>query len=196
MTIAIILIVFVALYFVAILITDPVSKKEKENIAPIIEMAYAKAGIDRPNWQTLIIAATRDIDLPPEKIWDVWKNLEEWPTWSNTLHESANWKGEAGWKAGAEFDQLLHLGFPIGTQVSEEKVIEVVHGQRVIWAKDKDGIKACHIWSFEILPNGQTRVTNCEVFHGLPIALISPMAAKNWYKKFNTGMDNLIEKAR
>ena len=189
------LLTIIVFYFVAILLTDPVSKHDKERIADILELAYEQAGIENPSWQTLVVAATREVDLSREQVWLVWENLEAWPTWSGDLHQSAQWKGPKRWEAGAEFEQLLNLGFPIGTQVSEERISEALPQQRVVWAKNKDGIRACHVWDFTTLPNGKTRVTNCEVFHGAPIAIVSPFAAKNWYKKFNTGMDNLIEQA-
>lgn len=195
MFILIAILTLVVFYFVAILLTDPVSKQEKEYIADILNLAYDQAGIEKPTWQTLVISATREVDLSKEQVWSVWQDLEAWPSWSAGLHQSTQWTGLQRWEAGSEFEQLLDLGFPIGVQTSAEKIKEVVTGQRVIWTKNKDGIRACHVWDFTTLPNGKTRVTNCEVFHGVPIAIISPFTARNWYNKFNHGMENLIEMA-
>lgn len=170
-----------AIYLVAIFITNPVSEKDKDSIKHLIILAYEKAGIDNPNWQTLILAATREVDIPKEKVWDAWAELEDWPSWSDGLHQSTKWIGDKKWEKGSEFEQVLNLGFPIGILADTDKVDEVIPYERVIWWSNKDGIKACHIWSFEERPNGKVRVTNCEVFHGFPIALIKPILAKNWH---------------
>jgi uncharacterized membrane protein len=161
----------------------------------LIKQALKSIGIDRPAWHTLVVTASRDVDLPADALWETWSNLEDWPAWS-TLHTSARWSGEAAWQLGARFEQDLKLGFPLGRRKVVETVSELYPGRRVRWCKTDGRVKSCHIWSFSQLPNRKVRLTNTEVIHGLPLGLLKPILYWQWHKKFEKSLDGLVAQAR
>ena len=181
-------------YGAMILVTNPHVK----DITAVssIKTALRNLGVEKPAWRTLIISASQDIRLPAEALWEAWSQLESWPLWSKDTHAAAKWIGEPGWQAGARFEQVMDMGFPIGNRRTVETVEEVDPLRRVRWCQNGGGMRACHIWSFAMLPNGRVRVTNTEVFHGTFIGLIKPIVASRWEKKFNAAISGLAEAAR
>lgn len=129
-------------------------------------------------------------------MWETWMKLEEWPPCSMPLHVSTRWIGKPGWRVGATFEQVLNLGFPLGQTVSPETVEAVVDAESVSWWKDVIGIKSCHVWEFTALSPDLTQITNTEVFHGVSIGLLKPLAAKNWQSMFETSVAGLINRAQ
>ncbi|MGB7620828.1 MAG: hypothetical protein WBN92_00605 [Terriglobia bacterium] len=163
---------------------------------PNVRMALEKVGLTTPGWDTLIVSAEKEAAIPAPVLWATWSRLEEWPAWSRPLHVSARWVTEAEWKTGAKFEQKLNLGFPVGEVVSLEEIGPVTKGRRAMWSKDENGIKSCHIWFFERLPDGRTRVGNTEVFQGKKIGLIRPFVAKRWQRMFQASVEGLVQRAQ
>ncbi len=161
-----------------------------------IQYALQKIAIERSSWQTIVVSASREVALPRQSLWELWMNLEEWPQWSTPLHVSTRWIGKPGWNVGATFEQVLNLGFPLGQTVSAETVGAVVDGESVSWWKDTKGIKSCHVWEFAALAPDETRVTNTEVFHGVSIGLLKPLAARNWQRLFEASVAGLVQRAQ
>ena len=161
-----------------------------------IEYALRRIGIARPSWQTVVVSASQEVALPRRLIWDTWSKLEDWPQWSAPLHVSTRWLGDPGWRAGASFEQVLDLGFPLGRTVSPETVGAAVEGETVSWWKEAKGIKSCHVWHFAVLAPDRTLVTNTEVFHGVSIGLLKPIAARRWRERFRASVDGLAAQAR
>jgi len=161
-----------------------------------IQYALQKIGLEQPSWQTVVVSASEEAGLPRQLLWETWMKLEQWPQWSTPLHVSTRWTGEPGWRVGATFEQVLDLGFPLGQTVSPETVGEVVEAESVSWWKDAKGIKSCHVWEFAALAPDRTRVTNTEVFHGVSIGLLKPLAARNWQRLFEASVTGLVQKAQ
>lgn len=181
-------------YGAMILVTNPHVKDITAVSA--IKTALRNLGVEKPAWRTLIISASQDLNVPLESIWENWSHLETWADWARDTHLSARWQGEAGWTKGARFEQVVQLGFPAGTRRSVETVEEVEPMRRVRWCRKGGGVRACHIWTFALLPNGRTRVTNTEVFHGTLIGLIKPLVAAHWESRFNASITGLAQAAR
>ena len=181
-------------YGAMILVTNPHVK----DITAVssIKTALRKLGVEKPAWRTLIISASQDIKLPVEAVWEAWSKLESWGLWSKDTHASARWVSEPGWKAGARFEQVVEMGFPLGRRRTVETVEEADPERRVRWCQNESGFRACHIWSFNMLPNGRLRITNTEVFHGTFVGLIKPIVASRWEKKFNAAVSGLAAAAR
>jgi hypothetical protein len=158
--------------------------------------ALQKIGLERPSWQTIVVSASKEVPLLRQSLWDTWMKLEDWPHWSIPLHRSTRWIGEPGWRVGATFEQVLNLGFPLGQTVSLETVGGIVDAESVSWWKEAKGIRSCHVWEFTALADDRTRVTNTEVFHGVAIGLIKPLAAGNWQRLFEASLAGLIESAQ
>jgi len=161
-----------------------------------IQYALQKIGLEQPSWQTVVVSASEEVALPRQSLWEAWVKLEEWPQWSAPLHVSTRWIGEPGWRVGATFEQVLDLGFPLGQTVSPETVGALVDAESVSWWKDAKGIKSCHVWEFAALSPDRTRVTNTEVFHGVSIGLLKPLAARNWQRLFEASVTGLVQKAQ
>ncbi|MCI0712677.1 MAG: SRPBCC family protein [Chloroflexi bacterium] len=148
-------------------------------------------GVDEPTWKTLVVYASEETDRPREELWEMWTRLENWPDYS-PLFAGTRWIGEPGWKVGATFEQELILGFPVGAMRSKETVDELEAGRRVGWSKDQKGIKSKHVWLFEELSDGGTRITNLEVFHGTAIGLIKPLVKDRWKRLFKATVEGII----
>jgi hypothetical protein len=161
-----------------------------------IQYALQKVGLEQPSWKTVVVSASEEVTLPRESLWEIWMKLEEWPHWSTPLHVSTRWIGEPGWRVGATFEQVLDLGFPLGQTVSPETVGAIVDAESVSWWKDVKGIKSCHVWEFAALSPDRTRVTNTEVFHGVSMGLLKPLAARNWQRLFEASVTGLVQKAQ
>lgn len=155
-----------------------------------------KVGASRPDWQTAVVSASNVADVPLQRIWSVWSNLQDWPSWSGSLVESAHWIRGSDWKEGAEFQQVLHLRFPIGRYASRETVHVVNPGESVAWWNVSRGVRYCHIWTFEALSPTRTRVTNADVFHGLLAGLLKSFFTGAWQRSFQSSVDGLIRKAK
>jgi hypothetical protein len=192
--IAILNIDFMAVYGRVIMVRNTLSGKEVEMDA--VGFALKKIGVNKPTWQTIVVGTSREVDVPPAAIWKLWSQLEMWPTWSKPLHNAARWTGSGGWEVGSRFEQDLNLGFPLGAKTSAETVGEIIPGEQVIWWKDENGVKSCHVWSFEALADGRTKVTDVEVFHGVPMGLVKPLVAGDWQRKFEASVEGLVAKAQ
>lgn len=157
----------------------------------LLQAILNEMGVAEPTWKTLAVYASEETDLPCEELWKVWTQLENWPEYSPLFAET-RWIGEPGWEVGATFEQELILGFPLGAVRSKETVDEFETGQRLSWGKDKNGIKSKHIWLFEELPDGGTRIVNFEVFHGTATGLIKPLVKDRWTRLFNATVEGII----
>ena len=181
-------------YGAMILVTNPHVK----DITAVssIKTALRNLGVEKPAWRTLIVSASQDVKLPADAIWEAWSRLEKWGEWSKDTHLSARWIGEPGWQVGARFEQVVDMGFPVGSRRTVETVEEVDPLRRVRWCQKGSGMRACHVWAFSMLPNGRVRVTNTEVFHATFVGLIKPIVAGRWEKKFKAAVSGLEAAAR
>jgi uncharacterized membrane protein len=160
-----------------------------------VAFCLAQIGVGQPTWKTLVTTAAATTDQPAARLWALWSQLPRWPEWSTPLHSAARWISGESFTPGAQFNQVIHLGFPLGRTSSHETVRTVEPQRRVAWSKEENGVRSCHLWQFEPLPDGGTRISNTEVFHGIPIALVKPLVATRWNRLFQTSVDNLIKTA-
>ncbi|MDX9733274.1 MAG: hypothetical protein RBU36_04035, partial [Thermoanaerobaculia bacterium] len=77
--------------------------------------AAEAAGVPLDSWKTLVVASSGSVGAPAATAWEVFSRLEEWPLWSRPLHLGARWTGEPGFRVAGGFEQVLALGFPLGT---------------------------------------------------------------------------------
>jgi hypothetical protein len=180
-------------YLQAVFLWDPLEGKEA-HLGKIRE-ALDLMAVEEASWKTEVIAVTKETDVSRERLWARWADLERWPEWSNPLHVSTRWLDTPGWRQGVRFEQTLDLGFPAGRTVSLETVWEVTPEKSAIWWKSAGGTKACHIWTFESLPGGRTRVTDVEVFHGNVVGFLKPFVGERWQRLFESSVDGLVRSA-
>ena len=170
-------------------------KPRKSTETQLARRALRSLGMkDQPDWKTVIISATSDVEIPLEQLWETWSNLEQWPSWS-ALHTSAKWAGEPEWQVGACFEQGMKLGFPFGNSRTKETVAQSCPEREVGWCKNNGPIKSCHIWSFNLLPNRRVRVTTTEVLHGTLIGMLKPVILLQWQRKFEKSVTSLVKHA-
>jgi hypothetical protein len=163
---------------------------------PLVVAGLQPLGITAPSWQTMVLFAARDTDLPPARLWAAWEKLEAWPGWSGGLVVETRWIDTPGWRAGARFEQVLDLGLMLNRVRSTEMVGVADSGRLVSWWKDQNGIKSNHVWSFEALPDGGSRVVDLEILHGPVVGLARPLAEQAWQHRFDAAVDGLILAAR
>jgi hypothetical protein len=168
---------------------------------PLVIAGLQPLGITTPSWQTMVLLASRDTDLPPARLWAAWEKLEAWPSWSGGLVVEARWIDTPGWRAGARFEQVRDLGLTLN-RVRGVETVGVADtnrsdgGRLVSWWKDQGGIKANHVWAFEPLPDGGARVIDLEIVHGPLIGLARPVAEQAWQRRLDAEVDGLILAAR
>ena len=163
---------------------------------PQVMAGMRPLGVAEPSWQTVVIYAARDVELPREAVYDAWSRLEAWPSWARPLVIQARWLDLPGWRAGARFEQTIDLGFPLSRLHSVETVAAATPGHLVSWSKEESGVRSNHVWSFEDLPNGGTRIVDFEIFQGVLVGFARPMVEKGWQARFEDAVSGLASYAR
>lgn len=130
-----------------------------------------------------------------ESDWAAWSDLERWPAWS-PIHRSVTRVGDAPLTVGGRFDQELGLGFPVGVQRERVTFDELEPNVRASWSGQKNGVRSCHVWRFEPMPRGGTRIHDVEVFAGTPIGQVKPLVGKRWNRLSLRSVDGLIAAAK
>lgn len=168
------------------------------------EMAAARlaadtAGVPLSSWKTLVVAASGSVAAPVDEACETFSRIEEWPRWSSPLHLGARWKGEPGFRLAGSFEQVLALGFPLGTVRSEAFVARLVPGREVVWCSSDGGVTSCHVWRFTPVTPERTFVVNAEVFHGPPVGLLAPFVQSRWsgyFQRSVSGLSRAVEARR
>lgn len=163
---------------------------------PLVTAGLQPIGVTAPSWQTMVLLAARDTDLPPARLWAAWEKLEAWPSWSGGLVVETRWIDTPGWRSGARFEQVRDLGWALGRLRTVETIGVADTGRFVSWWKDLGGIKSNHVWSFEPLPGGGSRVVDLEILHGPVIGAARPLAEQAWQRRLDADVDGLILAAR
>ena len=161
-----------------------------------VRYAMSRIGLQRPSWQTLVVSASREVALPAVALWRAFTRLETWPEWSGPLHQATRWLGGPDWVPGATFEQTLQLGFPLGRNVATVTLGAVEPARMVSWWHTDGGLRSCHVWAFDEMPRGRTRLTDAEVFDGLAVGLVEPLVAVRWRSLFAASVAGLERAAR
>ncbi len=157
--------------------------------------AAEAAGVPLESRKTLVVVASGSVAAPAGRVWEVLSRLEEWPLWAAPLRRGARWKGEAGFRVGGAFGQVLDLGVPLGTVVTEETVTRLAPGREVAWCRSDGGIVACELWRLVPVTPRRTFVVNVEVLHGRPVALLAPFVQSRWNRLRQRGVSGLARRA-
>lgn len=160
------------------------------------EMAAAReaaetAGVPLASWKTLVVVASGSVPAPADEAWAVLSRIEEWPRWSSPLHLGARWKGEPGFRVSGSFEEVLALGFPLGTVRSEAMVTRLVPGREVVWCSSDGGVTSCRVWRFTPVTPERTFVVSAEVFHGAPVGVVAPFVQSRWSRFFQRDVSGL-----
>ena len=164
-----------------------------EHEQPTIKGALGRLGMTGPNLATLMISASVKTKASPEAVWETWRQIELWSSWGKPLIANARWLEGREWEVGTKIEQTNVWGFPFGRTVAIDIVKEVNHGQSVSWWKSAKGIRSCHIWFFEPLREGGTRIVKTEVFVGFTILLNKLVIKRKWKALFQESVDGLAK---
>lgn len=152
--------------------------------------AAEAAGVPIASWKTLVVVSSGSVGAPAERVWERFSRIEEWPRWSPP-HRGARWKGEPGFRVAGAFEQVLDLGFPVGTIRTEEFVTRLAPGREAMWCRSEGGITSCQVWRFTPVTTERTFVVRAEVLHGGPIGLLAPLVQSRWSRLFQQGVSGL-----
>jgi hypothetical protein len=159
-----------------------------------VDYCLGRIGITSAGWQTLIVQGSAVTTASPERVWEVWSDLRTWPEWS-PLHLQATWAGDPGFITGAQFDQMIKLGFPVGTKTQRVLADVLEPAVRASWSGDESGVRSCHTWSFTLAEEGGTLISDVEVFTGTTIGLVRPLVGRRWNAMFQRAADGLARMA-
>ena len=102
------------------------------------------------------------IAAPPETVWAVFSDIDNWKHWNPVCRECRLVRGE-GLQPGACISfQLKPVFFPIRI---EPEVSRCQPSQTVVWTGSKWGLHAEHTFLFETVKDG-TRLESIETFSG------------------------------
>ncbi|KAL9649598.1 hypothetical protein ABK040_003275 [Willaertia magna] len=168
----------------------------------VLKFALNKIKLETIGKTTLIVGSSKIIKVENSretlnKLFKTFQRVNKWSSWSQPLHLNTTYStNDTEFKVGLEFEQELNLGFPLGKNISKEKISELeINDNRVLiaWHKDESGVKSCHVWQYEILNDTEVEIINTEVFHGIPILFIKPFVSKRWNTLFEQSVNGLIE---
>lgn len=162
-----------------------------QNSDPVVRSVFRRLNMERPTVGSLVVGTAMDMPYPPEAIWKALEEVETWGQWSRPLHSHARWLERRQFEVGARFEQVRHLGFPIGRQVTVDTVREVVPNQMVAWWDGNGGVRNAHLWSMEQRPDGSTRVYNIEVLCGPLMIIAKPLLVNRLRKRFGASLVGL-----
>lgn len=194
---AFLLLVAVAAVFATAALRVSFSGTEAELAAA--RTAAEAAGVPTESWKTLVVAASGSVAAPADAAWETFARVEEWPLWSRPLHEGARFVGEPGFRLAGAFEEVLALGFPIGTVRSESFVTRLVPGRELVSCQSGGGVTSCRTWRFTPVTPERTFVVCAEVFHGPPVGLLAPFVQSRWsrlYQQSVSGLARRVEASR
>lgn len=160
-----------------------------------IEFCLQQVRRARAGWNTVVPVGTARTELSPDRLWEVLNDVEAWPKWS-PLHRAVTWEEGSSLSVGARFEQQLDLGFPVGRSTEQVTLAFADPGSRAGWMGDNNGVRSCHLWTFTPIRDNGTEVSNVEALSGLPIALVKPLVADRWQRRFQAAVDGLIATAK
>lgn len=181
-------------YAYTLLLTDPFEGMEEYD--PYITEGLRALKVLDPGWEVMVLAASRDSELPRERVWDIWAKLEEWPTWSMRMHQNCTWAGEPEWVVGRRFHQTVRLSWPQEEFTSVERIVQAFTPDRVAYVREEGPYHSYQAWRFVPLPGGGTRIISVQVLLGSDVGFIRPLVETKWRKFHEQSVDALMRHLR
>ena len=108
------------------------------------------------------------VNASKEKVWQVFKDLGQWPEWNEGVVE-AKWVSGEPWAKGSTFQFSAVTGKRKNT--FNPIIIESNPESQVVWQGKLWSIKALHTYKFEQVDQTKTKVTTREEFSGALLSL-------------------------
>jgi hypothetical protein len=171
----------------------PANEGKNPDEARVINVALGNVDLTEPDWQTIVLCASAEVNLSRKMVWETWSCIEDWKKWSPAVVNSSRFTGGNKWSAGAAFEQVLNLGFPLGSVAFHDTVGTFVDTEVVGWQHRGDYLVYSSVWLFEDLPGGKTLIVHAEIVHGSFIWLMKPLVASRWQEKIEARVSGLVE---
>jgi hypothetical protein len=175
---------------------DPLS--DREEYRQYVVQGLRALGATEPDWQTMVIAATVEVNAPRDKVWEEWCKLEKWQEWS-PYHMNTVWRAGTDWKAGGKFEEMMRVGWPYETLKGLERIELVFVPDRVAYVRERGTPVSYRFWRFEYVPGGGTRVASVEVLHSSEIGFLRPLIEGRWQRNLEAslrGLAQFVERAK
>ncbi|MBI4329139.1 MAG: SRPBCC family protein [Chloroflexi bacterium] len=120
----------------------------------------------------LTLTQTIHIDVPPERVWDVFRRIRDWPRWNRVCLRVGSLEGEP-WSIGFRFFIVLRMaGVPIPFHPT---VVAADLPHRIAWSSTQFTITGRHTFLFQPFADG-TRVIDEKHFASpiFPVRLFYP----------------------
>jgi hypothetical protein len=179
-------------YAYMVFLSDPLANKDEYQ--PYISQGLKSLGVNEPGWDMMVLATSREVEGTRDKVWEAWSQLEKWPEWANPLISSSYWIGDPEWKVGSQFGMTLDLGWPVDIVKTTERVEQVMAPDRAVYIRTKGSSRSWHIWRFEFLAGGRTKVTSVEVLVGSEVGYLRPYVEKRWQRRHEIMMEGLARR--
>ena len=122
-----------------------------------------------PTPGALLVDESVEIAAPPEKVWKVFTEDQNWPHWNPVVRRVRHLSG-ARWRLGWEFE-LVVKNAPLPPWKSRPVVLEVNVPVLVRWFSVTPGLSVMHWFLFENCETG-TRATSYQEFTGILVPLL------------------------
>lgn len=122
---------------------------------------------------TLALVGSLPVPVPPERAWELWSRVEDWPRWDWLGSADARWLEGEPWTAGAR----LRVGHRPGT--FDCVVVSARPPREVVWEGRGAGIHGRHAFRFLPHPAG-CLVQTAEVFTGRGARALTPLIRWFW----------------
>lgn len=105
----------------------------------------------------------------PEHLWNVFKEIEQWPRWDPDAIKSVRWVSGAPWSKGARFE--IKIAKPMAYTITPE-LLDVDPPVFLHWRGKGSGITGEQFFIFKPVDEEQTEMRTLQEFSGAPIALL------------------------
>ena len=122
-----------------------------------------------PTPGALVVEESVEIAAPPEKVWKIFTEEQNWPNWNPVTKRASHLSGSR-WRLGWQFELVLG-NRPLPSLKVRPIVLEVNVPLLVRWFGAAPGLSAMHWFLFEKTETG-TRVTSYEEFTGMLTPLL------------------------
>jgi uncharacterized membrane protein len=89
-----------------------------------------------------VYEASISVDAPPERVWEVWSDIERWPAWTASVTAVERLDGPGPLRVGSRV-RIRQPRLPVAVWT----VTELVEGQRLAWTSSAPGVRtvATHV---------------------------------------------------
>ncbi len=131
-----------------------------------------------------------EVAASPEVLWSCFADLGKWPHWFPALIET-QWIGGTPWTVGAQFQQTVQFGFPLGKVRGVATIIEISASPYVAWEGKVAGMEAVHGFRFDATAGGTEVLSRHEFYGSLALLARLLFLTRRVHKIYRTALEGL-----